>query len=241
MLTVEEQILTMTGYVRREYRRTPIEEMRQAYRLYVKGELCDARGQSLMIIRLFDPAGLGEVMQAFRRYRDAKLHQQIANGQHRPAEPDPGPTRAEIDRIMLDSFCRAYVETETGGTFADLGNALYDWLDGFGMIPFTAERKKAFMEQAAGQIRKRHAARAASGEVSQSERKRSKSLADGIKDYLHGLATLGADSSRQCVILAKQIAFRQLLTDLIEQGITPPVYVANALSDDVGADLKINS
>lgn len=57
-------------------------------------------------------------------------------------------TTTEIDEIMEESFERKYSEYCANGKVEDMGNALYNWLDSKGEIPFTNDEKREIKETA---------------------------------------------------------------------------------------------
>jgi hypothetical protein len=57
-------------------------------------------------------------------------------------------TQEEKDRIMMDAFEKAKKIFKETGTYNDIGNSLYKWLDKRGEIKFTKEEKWKFVEQA---------------------------------------------------------------------------------------------
>jgi hypothetical protein len=115
-------------------------------------------------------------------------------------------TEKEKEEILINGLKSKFEKFKTG-EFSDIGNASYEYLDSRGLIPFTVERKRQFMEQAVQEIKSsKKAERAVVGQMDMFK----------INKFLKDLEA--GQKKQDIVIAAKKIALRTLFTDLLEMG-----------------------
>ncbi|WP_129606843.1 PASTA domain-containing protein [Spirosoma sordidisoli] len=211
-----KQLLHMTAYLRKRYHQTPTAEIRRAYQLYVEGEL------GLEPIRIFDAISLNQIMRAYWKHRGKILHPLIEGQKLLPSAERPEPTPDQIEAIMRQSLEDAYQRLRAKETVTDHGNAIYEWLDAKGLIPFTPERKQAIFKQALTALQQHHAWSAATTRHNPTGRAEARRLADVFKKtQLADGPPLTGEPLEEARRYAKQLAFILLLAEWIDAGVKP--------------------
>ena len=79
------------------------------------------------------------------RTKAVKAISDVVKGIENP--PAPPKTEEQIAEINKKGAIYAWNEIRTGQEFLDMGNVVYNYLDGLKMIPFSGDRKKEIMEE----------------------------------------------------------------------------------------------
>ena len=195
---------------------TSLEEISLAYRLAVKGET------QVEVIPAVNPYQFGKVWKAYKAYRSQNEDLRRAlESKNAASVADPQPSEAEIFQIMYRTLQAAYTTVEGGDTYPDPGNALYDWLDSKGIIPFTHEQKLEIWEEAKPLAQTLAANHAESSNLGVWQRKPFKDL---VAQIMGGITTERAKNYVRAQ--AKYLALDRLLRDLVDMGITPDEFVS---------------
>lgn len=146
----------------------------------------------------------------FKGYLDSQDRVEAAKQVNAALLPEPKqPTEAEIKAMENEMIVAAYEKFKTDGYYTDFGNHVYRKLDERGLITFTPERKREFMEQAKKSIEaKNNPATALTREDRAKRQSVIERLANAIKT-----------SDPLIVREAKQIALTEYFTGLKEMDI----------------------
>lgn len=212
----------LTAYMQQWHPKMPVEELRLAYQLGVLGKYSEEKiyGRVEMYATI-NPVLINKVLVAYRTY----LYEEYKRGTKTQPITDTGKLLADgalsaqgvEEQWFQFELRRAYVMHQQGQSYQDTGNALYDMLDGRKLVPFTDERKWEFMEAAQRLLLKDKQREAAKGYSVKANAART--LANVLKDAIDKgklLVSQQGDIKNR----AKQLALDQLLSDLIEQGVT---------------------
>jgi len=156
----------------RRYPNLRIEEIPVAIERGVRREYGDYFGINVVSISGF-----------FRGYLASQERAEAAKELNKLALPEPTkPTEAEIQAMEIDMIVKAYEKFKSDGHYTDFGNHVYRKLDERGLITFTAERKREFMDQAKKTVEvKNNPATALTREERAKRRSVIESLANAIK------------------------------------------------------------
>ncbi len=116
--------------------------------------------------------------------------------------PSPEELRIAENEIIVNAF-KKFSET---GSYEDHGNHIYNKLDARGLIPYTGDRKKKFMEEAKSNLLARNNTKTA---LSLEEKRTFERVVSAIMNNT-------PDSRKDIVREAKKIALKVLFNELIE-------------------------
>ncbi|UFH52524.1 hypothetical protein [Spirosoma sp. KNUC1025] len=196
-----------------------LEEIELAYELACDGEL------DVDVFPVLNPLHFGRVMKAYQSYRASRtdLMQPIRNGL---AQPEP--TQVDSEAIMIESLRLALNAVKENGGVADYGNALYDWLDGKGLIPFDNARKWEFMNEAVEKVKNDAVDRLNNRTLHKSQKL---FIRDTLKDFLNDAFTKSTQD--RIKVMAKYLALNALLADLVDMNYTAEEYLSEALTPQI--------
>lgn len=210
-----EHLLRMSGWLMQKHAGTTLETIRLAYDLAIDGSL------DIELIAQLNPLQFGKVMTAYRQFQSDNETIQKRNRNRElfcelPTTPD------YVDGIMRQAFHLAYAAVQGGDTYPDLGNGLYDWLDGKHMISLTPEQKWAFFNQAKGDVQQLMSDRLATEKNLSGYQKAP--IRRTIKHVMSD--AFDAQSINRIRAQAKYLALNKLLTNLIGMDVTPDEFLS---------------
>lgn len=204
-----EHLLRMTAWLVQKHGDTSLKTIRLAYDLAIEGRL------DVEVIAQLNPLQLGKVLAAYRQFQGENESVQQRNRNRElfcelPATPD------YIDGVMRQAFAAAYQTAQSGDTYPDLGNGLYDWLDQKGLIAFTPEQKWEFFNRAKGDVQQLMSDRLATEKNLNSHQKAP--MRRAIKQVMSD--AFDAQSINRIRAQAKYLALNKLLADLIDMQVS---------------------
>lgn len=216
----DRNLLKFSAFLKVKKPYLTIEEIELAYEL-----ACDGEYGSAEVFPILNPLHFGRIMKAYRAYRlnHTDLMRDIRNG---PALPEPSADQAEA--LMVDSFRLAINVVKENGGCADYGNALYDWLDAKGLIPFDNVRKWAFMNEAADAVRSDATDRLKNRNLHKDKKGHIQAT---LSDFLNN--AFSQSTQDRIKIMAKYLALNVLLNDLVEMNYTADEYLSEAITPQI--------
>ncbi|WP_155297272.1 hypothetical protein [Spirosoma aerolatum] len=226
----KEVLKALTAYVKTEYPGVTTGDLLLAYRLGVKCKLPGKDGEPLEMFAELNPRSIGKVLHAYEEFKREQLTLNPAPTKSTAGLlPEYVPSQQQQDRANAQLVRFAYLAQQQGRDYNDHGNLLYNWLDSKGLIPFNRERKWEFMKQAQERIRAEEAGHGATGNMQ--EHKDARALAGLLKQATEQ-GQLYLPQKDRITTKAKQIAFIELLKDMIEFDQTPDELLNSILTDD---------
>jgi hypothetical protein len=198
-------MLMFTAYMQREYKGTPLAEIREAYGMAIKGTLPGVNE----VYPVLNPFQLGKIMKAWNEYKVQQL-EQVNRSQRGLELPEaPPPTEAELDKSFLEILSIALRGALAGKAFTDYGNGVYNFLDRIGQLEFTSEDKYKAMDVAKSELLK-DARQSPTNRDPLAERSRLKQLQQLIED--------ATEPENIVTNRAKKILLARLISDVAYEG-----------------------
>jgi len=154
----------------------------------------------------------------FRGYLASQERAEAAKELNKLALPEPTkPTEAEIKAMEIDMIVKAYEKFKSEGYYADFGNHVYRKLDERGLISFTPERKREFMEQAKKSVQDKNNPATA---LNREERAKRLSVIERLANAIKTGDTLVVREAKQIALMAYFGELKEMdinIKDLLEE------------------------
>ncbi len=148
-----DNIISLTSFLQRTFPSVTVEEIEQAYEMAIKGDLPNpnpSNGEPAFIkaFPLLNPLQVSQIIGAYLKYRHVNMTKAYREQKLLSLPESPIPTPEQHNENLLNLLRKAFSVIESGETYSDWGNILYDALDAKKRIYFSAEQKHEFIAQA---------------------------------------------------------------------------------------------